>query len=96
LKNMQTITRKGTHVLLEKVPFVVYGVYWISSTHCIVAGGGGHDIPNIIYIMKLGEDKFEKIQEKEFDKDEVVWVVSACPARNLICFTSQTKLYLVT
>jgi hypothetical protein len=48
---MQTITRKGTHVLLEKVPFVVYGVYWISSTHCIVAGGGGHDIPNIIILV---------------------------------------------
>ncbi len=46
--------------------------------------------------MKLGEEKLEVVSEKTFEKDEIVWSMSCAAKRNLICFTSPTKLFTVT
>jgi hypothetical protein len=45
--------------------------------------------------MKLGEEKQEKVHEKIFDKEDIVWALSVCTQRQLICFTSPTKLFVV-
>ncbi len=74
-------------------PFAIYGVHFLEDDqHCIIGGGGGHDIPNRLLVYNILTQSI--VSQYDSSKEQIIW--STLYTNKYLLFTSKDQLHLLS